>query len=102
MALKHGMLYFCILRSGEGADRIHLQLSDGQDDLVKAVSSANPNTIVVVLAPAAILMPWADNVKSILMGFFPGQEGGNAVAEVSPMFSLSPSLSWAALRKHVF
>ena len=75
---------FCarVRSSGEAVDRLSLHLSEGQEELVKAVSSANPNTIVVALIPGAILMPWAENVKSILLGFFPGQEGGNAVAEV--------------------
>lgn len=42
----------------EGFDRQNLSLGTAQDELVKAVAAANPNTIVVLHIPGAVLMPW--------------------------------------------
>jgi beta-glucosidase len=50
--------------------------------LVAAVAKANTNTIVVVEAGAAILMPWIGDVKSVLDAFYPGSFGGKAIARV--------------------
>jgi beta-glucosidase len=66
----------------EGADRPNLDLPGDQDDLVRAVAVANPRTIVVVNAGAPIVMPWADEVAAIVQLWFPGMEGGNALADV--------------------
>src|SRR3954471_9906362 len=54
--------------------------SGNQDDLVKAVAAANPNTVVVLTTGGPMLMPWLGQVKSVLQAWFPGQEGGNAIA----------------------
>lgn len=66
--------------SCEGSDRANLSLPNGQDDLVSSVAQAQPNTAVVVNTPGAILMPWLDQVQSVLVTFLPGQEDGNAAA----------------------
>ena len=66
----------------EGADRPHMDLPGQQDDLIRAVASANPRTVVVVNAGAPVTMPWADQVAAILQLWFPGMEGGNALADV--------------------
>jgi len=68
--------------SSEGSDRANLSLPYPQDQLIMEVAAANPNTIVVLNGPGAVLMPWASQVKGILFGFFPGQESGNAIASV--------------------
>ncbi len=68
------------IASGEGVDRQDLNLSD--QALITAVSRANPHTIVVVYNPAQVLLPWADQVPAILVGWLPGQEAGNALADV--------------------
>ncbi|HUB05201.1 MAG TPA: glycoside hydrolase family 3 C-terminal domain-containing protein, partial [Solirubrobacteraceae bacterium] len=49
---------------------------------VRRVAGANRNTVVVVNAGAPVLMPWADEVAGILLAWFPGQEFGNALADV--------------------
>ncbi|AYY15308.1 glycosyl hydrolase [Actinobacteria bacterium YIM 96077] len=66
----------------EGADRTTLSLPGRQDDLVYAVAAANPRTVVVVNSGAPILMPWHLDVASVLISWFPGQEFGNALADV--------------------
>ncbi|MEU2655823.1 glycoside hydrolase family 3 C-terminal domain-containing protein [Streptomyces sp. NPDC007325] len=66
----------------EGFDRKDLALPGRQDDLVRAVAAANPNTVVVVNAGSPVELPWRDDVAAILLGWFPGQEGGAALADV--------------------
>ncbi|MQA33155.1 beta-glucosidase family protein [Modestobacter roseus] len=66
----------------EGYDRDSLALPGRQDDLVRAVAAANPRTVVLVNAGAPVLMPWRDQVAALLIGWFGGQEFGNAVADV--------------------
>ncbi len=66
----------------EGFDRASLSLPGRQDELVRRVVAANPNTIVVVNAGAPVLMPWAQDVAAVLLAWFPGQEFGNALADV--------------------
>ena len=66
----------------EGFDRVSLSLPGRQDELVQRVAAANPKTVVVVNAGAPVLLPWADDVAAVLLAWFPGQEFGNAVADV--------------------
>jgi beta-glucosidase len=66
----------------EGFDRTSLALPGRQDELVRAVAAANPRTIVVVNSGAPVLLPWADDVATVLVSWFPGQEFGNALADV--------------------
>ncbi len=66
----------------EGYDRDSLRLPGRQDDLVRAVAAANPRTVVVVNAGAPVLLPWRDQVAAVLVGYFGGQEFGNAIADV--------------------
>ena len=49
---------------------------------MRRVAEANPRTVVVVNAGAPVLLPWADEVAAILLAWFPGQEFGNALADV--------------------
>ena len=66
----------------EGFDRTSLALPGRQDELVSAVAAANPNTVVVVNSGGPVEMPWLDDVAATLLMWFPGQEGGNALADV--------------------
>lgn len=66
----------------EGFDRRDLALPGRQDDLVRAVAAANPNTVVVVNSGSPVELPWCDDVAAVLIGWFPGQEGGAALADV--------------------
>lgn len=67
---------------GEGADRETLALPAGQDELVQRVVAANPRTVVVVNAGAPVELPWRESVPVILLAWLPGQEFGNALADV--------------------
>ncbi|ARO15826.1 beta-glucosidase (plasmid) [Ketogulonicigenium robustum] len=66
----------------ESEDRRTLALPPGQDDLIRAVAAANPRTIVVTQAGCPLSMPWADDVAAVLHQWYPGQECGNALADV--------------------
>ena len=66
-----------------GGDRDSLTLRSQDEELIKAVSGANPNTIVAVMGGSAIIMEnWRELVPAILMIWYPGQEGGHALADV--------------------
>ncbi|MFQ8430029.1 beta-glucosidase H [Amaricoccus sp. W119] len=73
-------------RSGEwdteGSDLQGIALPGRQDELVEAVLAANPNTVVVLQTGGPVEMPWADRVPAILQAWYPGQEAGNAIADV--------------------
>jgi beta-glucosidase len=66
----------------EGFDRRSLALPGRQDELVRRVAAASPRTVVVVNSGAPVLMPWAGEVAAVLLTWFPGQEFGNALADV--------------------
>ena len=66
----------------EGADRT-FALPPGQDELVQAVHAANARTIVVLTAGgSADVTRWIDRVPAFLQAWYPGQEGGRALAEI--------------------
>ncbi|MFG1639109.1 glycoside hydrolase family 3 C-terminal domain-containing protein [Amycolatopsis sp. NPDC049252] len=66
----------------EGFDRTSLALPGRQDELVRRVAEANPNTVVVVNAGSPVELPWRDDVAAVLLTWFPGQAGGDALADV--------------------
>jgi len=76
-----------------------------QVDLIQTVASYNPNVVVIVNSGGEIdIRPWADRVKAIILDWYPGQEGGNALAailsgKVSPSGRL-PFTFWGELDKN--
>jgi beta-glucosidase len=67
----------------EGFDRATLDLPKEQDQLIRHVSDANPNTIVVVETGAPTkTSTWEQRVPAILQAWYPGQEQGDAIADV--------------------
>jgi beta-glucosidase len=66
----------------EGRDRESFALPGRQDELVARVAAANPRTVVVVNAGSPVAMDWAERVPAIVQLWYPGQEGGNALADV--------------------
>ena len=73
-------------RSGEwdteGSDLLGIALPGRQDDLVRAVLAANPNTVVVLQTGGPVEMPWLQQAPAVLQAWYPGQEAGNAIADV--------------------
>jgi beta-glucosidase len=68
---------------GETIDRSSLDLPGNQDDLIAAVAKANPHTIVVITAGSPVAMDkWIGSVSAVLDAWFPGEEGGDAIADV--------------------
>jgi beta-glucosidase len=76
------VIAFGIRVEGEAFDLPDLSLPWGQDAIIDAVATANRNTIVVLETGNPVAMPWRDKVKAIVQAWFPGQAGGQAIAEV--------------------
>jgi beta-glucosidase len=76
----------CVGRNGEwdteGSDLTSIALPGRQDELVSAVAAANPNTIVVLQTGGPVEMPWLGDVAAVIEAWYPGQEVGNAIADV--------------------
>lgn len=66
-----------------GRDRRSLALNAPDIALIKTVTAANPNTIVVLEGGSALTVEeWKSGARAILMAFYPGMEGGRAIARV--------------------
>lgn len=65
----------------EGWDRRRLELPN-QDALIEAIARANPNTIVVLQTGTPVLMPWLEHAAAVVHAWYPGQEGGHAIADI--------------------
>jgi beta-glucosidase len=76
------VIAFGIRVEGEGFDSADLSLPWGQDAVIDAVATANPNTVVVLETGNPVSMPWRDKVKAIIQAWYPGQSGGQAISEV--------------------
>jgi beta-glucosidase len=66
----------------EGEDVPDLTLPNGQDELISAVTAANPKTVVVLETGNPVQMPWLDAAGAVLEAWYPGQRGGDAIADV--------------------
>nr|WP_253485274.1 glycoside hydrolase family 3 C-terminal domain-containing protein [Pseudomonas fluorescens] len=67
---------------GESVDHAY-ELPEYQSDLITAAAKANPNTIVVLHSGGGLdMQPWANKVGATLHAWFPGQQGGQAIAEI--------------------
>jgi beta-glucosidase len=76
------VIVFGVRAEGESYDLPGLSLPWGQDALIDDLAAANPNTIVVLETGNPVSMPWRDKVKAIVEAWYPGQAGGQAIAEV--------------------
>jgi beta-glucosidase len=66
----------------EGGDRT-FRLPPGQDELIKEISATNKKTIVVLTAGGNVdMQPWIDDVPALMHGWYSGQEGGAALAQL--------------------
>jgi beta-glucosidase len=66
----------------EAQDAETLSLPDRQDTLIEAVAQANRRTLVVLETGGPVLMPWIDQVPAVLQAWYPGQRGGEAIANI--------------------
>jgi beta-glucosidase len=67
----------------EDTDKPNMQMPFGQDELIKAVLKVNPRTIVVLIGGGAIDMSqWIDKTPAIMQAWYPGMEGGTALAKL--------------------
>ncbi len=66
----------------EGHDRPDLSLPGRQRELVEAVLEVNPRTVVVVNVGSPVEMPWAERAGAVLMTWYPGEEGADALADM--------------------
>ena len=68
---------------GRGGDRASLDLSSADEALIKGASALNPKTIAAVMAGSAVTMErWKADPAAILMLWYPGMEGGHALADM--------------------
>jgi beta-glucosidase len=67
---------------GEGMDKTSLSLPGNQDELIDAVASTNPHTVVVLNTSTPVAMPWINKVGAVLEAWYPGQESGAGIASL--------------------
>ena len=70
------------LFEGGSRDRIDLNLPDAQQRLIEALAAANPRTIVTLFNGGPLAMPWESKVAALIEAWYPGQEGGRALAKI--------------------
>ncbi|OAQ40308.1 glycosyl hydrolase [Pedobacter psychrophilus] len=67
----------------EGVDKPDMKMPFEQDKLIAAVLAANPKTIIVLIGGGPIDMSkWVNQTPAIIQGWYPGMEGGNALAKI--------------------
>ncbi|MFY9802564.1 MAG: glycoside hydrolase family 3 C-terminal domain-containing protein [Candidatus Acidiferrales bacterium] len=86
LAAKADAVVLCVgfdpATESEGGDRT-FELPSGQDELIRAISSVNKNVVVVLTAGGNVDMTrWIDGVPALVDAFYPGQEGGTALAKI--------------------
>lgn len=74
-------IVFATQWAGEAFD-VSLTLEDGQDKLIAAVAKVNPKTVVVLETGGPVLTPWRGQVAGILATWYPGTQGGSAIANL--------------------
>lgn len=66
-----------------GGDRLTLGLHADEIELIQQVGPANANSVVVLIGGNTIVMEeWQNDVSAILMAYYPGMEGGTAIAKI--------------------
>lgn len=74
-------IVFAVEWATEGVDTT-LILPDGQDALIAAVAAAQPRTVVVLETGNPVLTPWLGEVSAVIEAWYPGSQGGEAIAAV--------------------
>ncbi len=66
----------------EADDVPDLRLPDHQDALIAAIAAVQPRTVAVLETGGPVLMPWIDQVPAVVEAWYPGQRGGEAIANI--------------------
>ncbi len=66
----------------ESDDRKTMNLPTEQDLMIETLAKTNKNLVVTVTAGSPIAMPWLENVKAVLWGWYAGMEGGNVMGDI--------------------
>lgn len=66
----------------EAEDVPDLKLQNHQDALIAAVAAAQPKTVAVLTTGGPVTMPWLDRVPAVVQAWYPGQRGGEAIANI--------------------
>ena len=84
VAKKADKLLLCVgldeVLESEGMDRLHMELSESQQELIKAVTEVNKNVILVLSGGAPFVMPDRSLYRAAIHGYLGGQAGGAAMA----------------------
>lgn len=78
----HSVVLFAYEDATEGQDRTTVALPGHQEQLIEAVTAANPRTTVVLNTSSSTSMPWLERTAAVLQMYYPGQEGAQATAAV--------------------
>ena len=71
------------IEEGEFRDRARLALPGRQEELINAVAATGKPVVVVLVGGSAVTMSkWIDHVGAVVMAWYPGEQGGNGVADV--------------------
>ena len=83
-AKKSGVAVVVVgIEEGEFSDRAYLNLPGHQEEMINQVAATGKPVVVVLIGGIAIIMnKWINNVSAILDAWYPGEDGGNAVANV--------------------
>ena len=76
------VIIFATKWEGEELDSGSIALPQGQDEMIARIAAANPNTVVVLETGNPVSMPWLDKVRAVVEAWYPGQEGGRAIADI--------------------
>lgn len=67
----------------EGQDRNDITLPKDQEEFIREIYKVNPNIVVILVAGSSLAINWInDNIPAIINAWYPGEQGGTAVAEV--------------------
>lgn len=84
-ALQADVIFACVglpdSFESEGFDRTHMQLPDSQNALMAALAETGKPVVAVLSTGSAVILPWRDQVDSILLMYLAGQNGGSAAAD---------------------
>lgn len=76
------VIIFAGIVEGEGRDRAYLELPGLQDRLIEEILNLGKPTVVVLMTGSAVTGEWLEKAPAVIQAWYPGQEGGRAIADV--------------------